>query len=70
MRIDMIAAALIELIATRSSPGGAPPHWQFAFTLVFSSETLASGLFKLATPAAYPLARWLLAQAFGGDCHG
>jgi hypothetical protein len=70
MRIDIIGAALIGLIATRTNPSGIAPQWQFAFTLVFSSETLAAGLFKLATLAAYPLARWLLAQALGGDCHG
>jgi len=70
MTIDIIAAALIGLIATRTTPSGIAPQWQFAFTLVFSSETLAAGLFRLAALAAYPLARWLLALSFGGDCHG
>jgi hypothetical protein len=70
MRIDVIAAALIGLIATRTTPSGVAPQWQFAFTLVFSSETLAVGLFRLTALAAFPLARWLLVQALVGDCHG
>ncbi len=70
MRTEMIAATLVASIATRTTAGGLPPQWQHAFTLLFSSGSLETGLFNLATLAAYPLARWLLAQAFGGPCNG